>query len=235
MTPETRLADPESRRTEMPMEIRRRPRRGRLFVVSGPSGVGKDTVLNRFHEVLSGLKQCVTVTTRTQRPTETNGNPYYFVPMSDFRTMVESDAFLEFAHVNGNMYGTPRKWVEEQRAEGFDVLLKIDVQGGLTVRTKARDAVLIFLMPPSVAELERRLRSRSTETEEQITRRLLDARSELQQVPNYDYVIVNDSIDKAADLIRAIVLAERSRVLRDSTDGGSDGQGAISIPHSPYE
>jgi len=194
------------------IEAANRPKKGRLFVVSGPSGVGKDTVLIAFHEILPDVMQCVTVTTRAPRPGETEGAPYHFVSVADFRTMVERDDFLEYARVNGNLYGTPRSWVEEQRALGHDVLLKIDVQGGLTVRTKARDAVLIFLMPPSVEELERRLRARSTETEEQITTRLLDARSELQQVPNYDYVVMNDEVEEAADKVRAIILAERCRV-----------------------
>jgi guanylate kinase len=206
-----------------------RLRRGRLFVVSGPSGVGKDTVLERFHQVLPGLVQCVTLTTRAPRPGESQGNPYHFVSVAEFDARVRADAFLEYARVNGNLYGTPREWVEEQRALGKDVLLKIDVQGGLTVRTRMRDAVMIFLMPPSVAELERRLRHRSTETEDQITIRLLDARSELQQIPNYDYAVVNDDIDRAADLIRSIVLGERCRI---HSEGGTS---AGSVPWSPHD
>lgn len=188
------------------------PRRGRLIVVSGPSGVGKDTVLDRLHQVLPGIRQCATVTTRAPRPGEVEGDPYHFASVPEFRTMVEADAFLEYAKVNGNLYGTPRAWVDEQRAQSHDVLLKIDVQGGLTVRNTVHDAVLIFLQPPTVAELERRLRARSTETEDEITTRLLDARSELQQMVNYDYAVVNDQVDRAADLVRAIILAERARI-----------------------
>lgn len=191
--------------------------RGRLFVVSGPSGVGKDTVLARLHVIMPDVLVCVTASTREMRPGESPGNPYLFLSVSEFRAMVEADAFLEYARVNGNLYGTPRAWVEEQLAAGRDVLLKIDVQGGLTVRTKLRDAVLIFLMPPTVEELERRLRARSTETEDQITSRLLDARSELQQIPNYDFGVVNDEIGRAADLLRAIILAERSRIHKDAS------------------
>lgn len=202
-------------------------RQGRLFVVSGPSGVGKDTVLDRFHEVLPGLVQCVTLSTRTPRPGESQGDPYHFVSVTEFDGLVRSDAFLEYARVNGNLYGTPRQWVVDQREKGLDVLLKIDVQGGLTVRTKMRDGILIFLMPPTVEELERRLRHRSTETEDQITMRLVDARSELQQIPNYDYAVVNDDVDRAADLIRAIVLAERCRI----HDGGA---ASGSVPWTPH-
>lgn len=206
-------------------------KKGRLFVISGPSGVGKDTVLVRLHALLPDVLRCVTATTRAPRPGEVEGADYFFVSVAEFRVMVEIDAFLEYARVNGNLYGTPRAWVEEQRAKGRDVLLKIDVQGGLTVRTRARDAVLIFLRPPSVEELERRLRSRSTENEEQITTRLLDARSELQQMPNYDYAVVNDEVERAADLVRAIILAERCRVHsgphpRESSDNHS-------VPWSP--
>ncbi|MBC8103365.1 MAG: guanylate kinase [Cytophagales bacterium] len=195
--------------------------KGRLFVVSGPSGVGKDTVIEQFLPMMPGILLNVSATTRPPRPGESEGDPYFFVSVADFRTMVEMDSFLEYARVNGNLYGTPRAWVEEQRGKGIDVLLKIDVQGGLTVRTKVRDAVLIFLMPPSVGELERRLRSRSTETEEQITTRLLDARSELQQIPNYDYAVMNDDVHRAADLLRAIFLAERCRVRHEGSDGSA--------------
>jgi guanylate kinase len=208
----------------------RPPRKGRLFVVSGPSGVGKDTVIEHLLPRISDVVLNVSATTRAPRAGESEGKPYFFVSVADFRTRVEEDAFLEYARVNGNLYGTPRAWVEEQRSKGIDVLLKIDVQGGLTVRTKVRDAVLVFLMPPSVAELERRLRARSTETEEQITTRLLDARSELQQIPNYDYAVMNDNVDRSADLLRSIFLAERCRVRHDAPDGSS------SVPWtSPYE
>jgi guanylate kinase len=188
-------------------------RTGCLFVISGPSGVGKDTVLVRLHEILPDILLCVTATTRPMRPGETQGHPYQFLSVSEFRALVERDAFLEYARVNGdNLYGTPRAWVEAQRAAGNDVILKIDVQGGLTVRDKVADAVLIFLYPPSFEELERRLRDRMTENEDQINTRLIDARSEMQQLPHYDYAVENDAIDSAADRLRAIILAERSRV-----------------------
>ena len=212
------------------------PSRGRLFVVSGPSGVGKDTVLARLHSLMPDVVRCVTATTRAPRAGEIEGRDYLFVSLQQFREMVERDEFLEYARVYENLYGTPRAWVDEQRAQGRDVLLKIDVQGGLTVRTKVRDAVMIFLRPPSVAELERRLRTRLTDTEEQITTRLLDARSELQQIPNYDFAVVNDEVDRAADLLRAIILAERSRIHPHggaARDGGGHGSGdGPSVPWS---
>lgn len=209
--------------------------RGRLFVVSGPSGVGKDTVLVQLHRLLPDVVRCVTATTRAPRPGEVHGRDYLFMSLTEFTQMVDRQEFLEYARVNGNLYGTPKAWVDEQRAQGHDVILKIDVQGGLTVRTKARDAVLIFLQPPSVQELERRLRARSTETEEQIMTRLLDARSELQQIPNYDFVVVNDDVDCAADWIRCIILAERCRVHPGlpPVDGSGGGDHA-SVPWSPH-
>lgn len=186
---------------------------GRLFVVSGPSGVGKDTVLARLREILDGIAVCVTATTRAMRPGESQGDPYLFLSSEEFRRMVDQDAFLEYARVNGgNFYGTPKDWVDARRAEGLDVILKIDVQGGTTIRTKVPDAILVFLEPPSFAELERRLRARMTENEEQIQTRLLDARSEMQQRPHYDYSVVNDQVDTAADRLRAIFLAERCRI-----------------------
>ncbi|MBC7807757.1 MAG: guanylate kinase, partial [Akkermansiaceae bacterium] len=142
-------------------------RPGRLFVVSGPSGVGKDTVLEHFLPTMSDVLLNVSATTRAPRTGESEGKPYFFRTVTEFRNMVERDEFLEYARVNGNLYGTPRAWVDTQCQAGFDVILKIDVQGGLAVRTKIRDAVLIFLMPPSVGELERRLRARSTESEDE--------------------------------------------------------------------
>ena len=182
-------------------------------MVSGPSGVGKDTVLAALLEHQPDVKVCVTATTRAMRPGESQGNPYQFLSVTEFESLVNVDAFLEYAHVNGgNLFGTPRAWVEENRAAGSDVILKIDVQGGIAVRKKAEDAILIFLEPPSLAELERRLRARSTETEDQIKIRLLDARNELAQKPHYNYAVVNDSLERAVDHLRGIILAERCRV-----------------------
>jgi len=192
-------------------------RRGRLFVVSGPSGVGKDTVIQHFLPLIDRVKLSVSATTRSMRPGETQDDPYHFFTMSEFRSLVEMDALLEYAEVNGNYYGTPRKMVDDELQRGNDVLLKIDVQGASAVRKKVPDAVLIFLMPPSYPELERRLRTRSTETEDQIDRRLLDARKELQEIPHYDYAVLNDDVPQAAERLRFIFQAERCRVRTSPT------------------
>lgn len=195
-------------------------------MVSGPSGVGKDTVLAHLHLQMPDVLRCVTATTRPPRPGEVPGRDYLFVSVTEFRDMVEEDAFLEYANVHENLYGTPRAWVEARRDEGRDVLLKIDVQGGLTVRAAVRDAVLVFLKPPSVPELERRLRARLTETEDEIMKRLLDARAELQQMPHYDYVVINDEVDRAADLLRSIIQAERCRIHPERSGPWHDHHGA---------
>jgi guanylate kinase len=189
-----------------------RRKTGLVIVLSGPSGVGKDCVLEEFVKVSSEVSRCVTVTTRPPRPNEESGRDYHFVSVEEFRRMVEAGEFLEYAHVHGNLYGTPRRWVVEQTAVGRDVVLKIDVQGGISVNRQLPDAVMVFLVPPSLEELERRLRSRMTESEAEVTKRLLDARNELAQIVSYEYVIENDSIEDAVSGLRSIVIAERSRI-----------------------
>jgi len=191
---------------------------GLLIVVSGPSAVGKDTILDLVLASREGLVhevvRCVTVTTREPRAGEVDGVAYHFLSVVEFQRKAQEDGFLEYANVFGNWYGTPRDWVNQQRERSVDVILKIDVQGALAVKTKVPDAVLLFFRPPSLTELERRLRARNTENEEQIARRLLDARNELAQVARYDYCVVNNEIDQAADDLRAILRAEHNRTYR---------------------
>jgi guanylate kinase len=195
---------------------------GILFVLSGPSGVGKDALLSRLLRPeppslwTAGLRKCVTATTRASRPGEVDGVDYHFWDEMTFRKRVEQGAFLEWAQVFGHHYGTPRTWVEERRAAGEDVILKIDVQGGLTVKERCPDAVLIFLLPPSVPELERRVDERGTESEEQRATRRRDARFELGQARLYDYLVVNDDLEAAAAQVGAIIVAERSRTARQA-------------------
>lgn len=185
---------------------------GLLLVVSGPSGVGKDAVLAELMQTYPGVYICVTTTTRAPRDGEVDGVDYTFVPVEEFRRRVEADDFLEYAEVHGNMYGTPRSWVEDRLSRGDDIILKIDVQGGLAVKQRMPQAVMIFLVPPSLEELERRLRSRLTESDDEIAQRLLNARTELEHIPCYDYVVENDTLRKAADELRAIIIAEHCRI-----------------------
>jgi guanylate kinase len=198
------------------------PAPGLLVVVSGPSAVGKDTVLDSLLSQPPGVLRsrvckCVTATTRPPRPKEgggmeQDGVDYLFISPAEFNEMVARDELLEYAEVHNNYYGTPRAWVAAARSEGTDVILKIDVQGGVTVKKNSPDAVLIFLRPPSLEELERRLRHRRTESDDQIALRLLNARKELAQQPAYTYTVTNDTVADAVDAIRAILLAEHCRV-----------------------
>lgn len=190
-----------------------RRKSGLVIVLSGPSGVGKDRVLEEFVKICPDVSRCVTATTRAPRPKEVAGRDYHFVSVDDFRQMVEDKEFLEFAEVHGNLYGTPRQWVVDQAVAGRDVILKIDVQGGIAVKNQIPEAVMIFLVPPSLNELERRLRSRNTECEADLTKRLLDAQSELRYISSYQYMVVNDVLGDAVAQLRAIVVAERSRIM----------------------
>lgn len=193
---------------------------GLLVVVSGPSAVGKDTVLDALLSApgLPGrVQKCVTATTRAPRPKEgggmeQDGVDYHFVSAARFNEMVARDELLEYAEYADNYYGTPRAWVADRRAEGADIILKIEVQGGMIVKQKAHDAVLVFLQPPSLEELERRLRHRRTDSDDQIAKRLLHARKELDYRPHYDYAVTNDVIPNTVDTIRAILLAEHCRI-----------------------
>lgn len=185
---------------------------GLLLVVSGPSGVGKDSVLDGLKQIYPKPLKCVTTTTRAPREGEVDGVDYTFVSVDEFHKQVEMGGFLEYAEVHGNMYGTPRQWVEDRLNRGDDIILKIDVQGGLTVKERMPQAVMIFLVPPSLEELENRLRTRSTETDDEVSKRLLNARAELEHIPCYDYIIENDSLQKAAEELKAVIIAEHCRI-----------------------
>ena len=189
-------------------------RSGLLFVLSGPSGVGKNRLLEEFLRIAPNVRRCVTTTTRPARNGERDGMDYWFVKVGEFRRMVEAGEFVEYAHVHGNLYGVQKKHVEEILASGLDAILLIDVQGAATVKRWRPEAAMVFLVPPSMDELERRLRDRGTESEEEITKRLLDARSEFARVREFDYLIINDTVEDAARQLAAIVTAERCRIER---------------------
>jgi guanylate kinase len=182
-----------------------------VLVLSGPSGAGKDFVLNQLKSLNCSLTYIVTVTTRTQRPAETADVHYHFVSSDDFRKMIELGEFLEYASVYGNFYGVPKKPVKQALEEGKDVIIKVDVQGAMTIKKALPEAVLLFLMAPSREELGRRLRQRNTESQIDLERRLKTADAEINQLPLFDYLIINvdGQIEKVASEIHAIITAEK--------------------------
>ena len=188
-------------------------KKGLLFVISGPSGVGKGTICKKLLERRKELKLSVSVTTRAPRPGEIEGVNYFFRSEEQFQDMIERDEFLEYMCVFGkNHYGTPKAYVAEQRAQGNDVILEIDVNGALNVKKRCPDAVMIFIAPPSMETLKKRLVGRGTETEEAVERRFAEAVKELAEAGEYDYIVVNDSLDKAVNDTESILVSERLHV-----------------------
>jgi len=194
---------------------------GRLFVVSAPSGAGKTTIVDRLVESVPHLRKSRSYTSRPPRGAERDGVEYRFVSRERFEAMAAAGEFLEWADVFGNLYGTNLHDTERLLAEGTDLALVIDVQGARQVRGHRVPSVSIFVLPPSFDVLERRLRSRSQDTDAQIRRRLEVARQEVDAVPEYDYVVVNDEVGACVDRVRAIVLAERSRRDRMAASAGA--------------
>ncbi len=186
--------------------------KGQLIVFSGPSGVGKGTVLKEFLKNRENVALSVSATTRQPRPGEENGVHYYFLTKEEFLKKVEEGNMLEYAQYNQNYYGTPKDKVEEALEQGRDIILEIEVQGALLVKEKCPDALLVFVMPPSWQELRSRLVGRNTEDAATIENRLTIARQELQQAVHYDYILVNDSVAEAAQRLEHIIEAGRCRI-----------------------
>ncbi|PYM78420.1 MAG: guanylate kinase [Candidatus Rokuibacteriota bacterium] len=189
-------------------------RRGTLFVVSAPSGAGKTTLCREARLCIPDLAYSVSATTRAPRPGEVNGVDFRFVSEREFRTMLERGELAEWATVHGNMYGTPARPLEAALADGKDVLLDIDTQGAAQLRTRYPEAVLVFIVAPSMAELEQRLRERGADAEGDIARRLARAREEIALWRTYDYLIVNRDVKEAMDQLLAVIQAERCRTVR---------------------
>jgi guanylate kinase len=190
--------------------------KGALVVISGPSGSGKGTVVKRLREIMPEISLSVSATTRNPREGEVDGREYYFITRDDFEDMVAQGEILEFTSYCGNYYGTPKKEAERITGEGKDLILEIEVDGASQIKRLVPDSITIMLIPPTVSELEHRLRGRATETEQVIANRLARARDEIKLASTYDYVVVNenDGVDHCAEVIRDIIRAERNKSAR---------------------
>lgn len=188
--------------------------KGLPIVISAPSGCGKDTILEQLYKKNSNLTQSVSATTRAMREGEIDGVSYHFTTTDAFEKMIENGEVLEYTQYCGNYYGTPKKAVTDMLEQGRDVILKIEVEGAMNIKKIFPGCVLIFILPPSMSELERRLRKRGTETEETIAARIAQARNELQFADKFDYLVVNGDLEKAVDDVNTVILAEKMNTKR---------------------
>jgi guanylate kinase len=189
---------------------------GNLFIISAPSGTGKTTILKKIIATMDNVGFSVSHTTRTPRSVEQDGIDYFFVNNDTFENMRQQGLFLEWAEVYGNLYGTSSRAVAEATEQGLDIILDIDVQGGRQIKENLGDkGIFVFIAPPSLEELARRLAGRSTESKEIIAVRLQNAREEMKSISQYDYVIINDTIAEAVKILKSIIIAERSKKRRD--------------------
>ena len=188
--------------------------KGLLFVVSGPSGAGKGTICNRLAEKMD-IHLSVSMTTRSPRPGEVHGESYYFVSMEEFEDRKKASGFLESANVYGNCYGTPKDIVLEEMNKGKDVVLEIDIQGAMQIRENFPAGKFIFILPPSMAELRKRITGRGSESESDINLRMKEVLKEVAYIGKYDYCVVNGELEEAVNRVEAIIIAEHSRVTED--------------------
>jgi guanylate kinase len=196
------------------MDVSRLRRRGILFILSAPSGAGKTTISTAALRTVPDLEMSISLTTRAPRAKEIDGHDYTFVSEHEFQRRRDGGELAEWAEVHGSLYGTPRPPIESAIAAGRDMLLDIDVQGAEQMKRRYREAVAVFVLPPSEAELERRLRGRGTDSDDGIRRRLERARAEMEHYRSYDFFLVNHDVDESVALFAAIVAAERVRVSR---------------------
>ena len=189
--------------------------KGLLLVISGFSGAGKGTVVKRLLELHNDYALSISATTRSPREGEQNGREYFFKTREEFEQMIEHDELVEYAQYVGNYYGTPKEYVEEQLEVGKNVILEIEIQGALNIKKMYPDAVLLFIMPPSAEELERRLVGRGTEDEATIKARLQRASDEAKGVENYNYIVINDKVDDCVEAIHSIVNSEKRKAVNN--------------------
>lgn len=190
------------------------PNKGLLIVLSGPSGAGKDTVLKKLMKEQPNIKLSVSATTRLPRPGEKHGKDYYFITHDEFNNLIDNDNVLEYANYCNNFYGTPKKPVNDWLNSGNDVILEIEVKGGAQVRKTNPDSVGIFIIPPSFEVLKKRLINRKTESESVINERLSTAKIEIKSALDYDYIVVNDSLDECVNKIKNIIKSEKMKAFR---------------------
>ncbi len=193
-------------------------RKGLLLVLSGPSGAGKGTICDKFMEHNDEVLLSVSSTTRKPREGEIPGLSYNYISKEEFESQLNNDGFLEYVHVFENYYGTPRQAVMDNIEKGIDVLLEIEIVGAMQIKKKFPEAVLIFVLPPSIKELESRIHKRGTETKDQIKLRLERALKEIKEINEYSYFIINNDIEESADYMRSIIKAEKSSVKRYSEE-----------------
>lgn len=192
------------------MPSKKKRRSGRFFTLSAPSGTGKTTLVKRLLDEFPEIGRSISCTTRPPRAGEKDGRDYHFVDQKKFQQMVEESRFFEWEEVHGSFYGTPKEHLIGRRREGRDTILDIDTRGALAIKREFPDSCLIFLMPPSLTALEERLRVRRTEGEGSLKRRLEDARREIAEKDKFDYVIINDDLDRAFEELRRVILRERN-------------------------
>ena len=189
-------------------------KKGLLFIISGPAGSGKGTIVSRVRE-LAQFDFSVSATTRSPRPGEEHGVHYYFIDKTEFEGKIEAGEMLEYAQYVGNYYGTPKKPVEDALAAGRNIVLDIEVKGALQVKEKMPEAIMIYVLPPDYETLLARIRGRGTETEEVIQKRMNEARNEIRTFPKYDYVVINDTVEKAAQDVLSILRTENMKTFRN--------------------
>ena len=188
--------------------------KGNLIVISAPSGAGKGTVIDGVMKINNNLWLSVSMTSRNMRSNDIPGETYFFVSKEEFEERIKEGVFLEYAIYNGNYYGTPKDKIQEKLDQGIDVILEIEIQGALKVKELVPDAIFIFILPPSMKELRRRLVNRGTDSKEKVLERFKTAYKEINEVTKYNYVVINDEVEKAVSKVNAILLSERCRVDR---------------------
>lgn len=188
--------------------------KGNLIVISGPSGAGKDTIVSELQKINNKIWLSISMTTRNIRPGDIPNESYYFITKEEFENRIKEEKFLEYAEYNNNYYGTPKDKILEKLNQGLDVILVIEIQGALKVKELIPDAVCIFILPPSLKELKRRLIDRKTESIEKVISRFKTAYQEINEVTKYNYIVINDEINNAVEKVNSILLSERCRVDR---------------------